>query len=124
MTNISVDCSNCGAISPPRSSGGLCAICGQKPQVQGHTVVACLNLVPVPFPLGYAYLRRWERFWIVTLFRIAAVVSGAFVALMVSLSCWDSCGAGNHAWTLLALLSPLIIVLILTSWDAYNIDGN
>ena len=74
-----------------------------------------MNLIPVPIPLGYAYLGRWGRFWTFTAVRVLWVLVWALGARFCSDmgGCWED-------WSTGALVGggPAALVLAVNALDA------
>lgn len=50
-------------------------------------LAAALNLIPLPFALGYAYLGEWGRFWGAIIPRLVAAGFGFIFVVFTALEC-------------------------------------
>ena len=86
------------------------------------TTAAMLNLIPLPIPLGYLYLGRWERAVGFLFVRIGAailgILPGAFFGVVL---CGFGCGetTGHLIWGI--ILGPSAVVVVFNAWDAFRI---
>ena len=59
-------------------------------EMRDSKLAASLNLIPIPFALGYAYLGSWGRFTISIFWRVGVVGVGVSAFIAQDLSC-DPC---------------------------------
>ncbi len=81
-------------------------------------LAAVLNLIPLPFALGYAYLGRWGRFIGAILLRVIAVGVGFVIFVLTTIGCVSGGGCTPGEGLGLPLLI-LGVILTLSAMDAY-----
>lgn len=127
MGNETTTCEVCGAddaTAVARCNHGNPGIRHYRASQNAHLVsdphgkavpAALLNLIPIPFPVGYAYLGRRWRFSIVTFLRSFALLIG----IVLGIGSGMACGMSQMNWTVgLEILIPYAIVVGLTAVDA------
>jgi len=102
-------------------------------------LAALLNLIPLPFPLGYAYLDRWGRFFAFSFIRCCAGVISLLFWVVIWIYCtycgdwrfWRvlhcstdgnlSCsGIGYDIFKWAGVLGPLLLILALNARGAWK----
>ena len=92
----------------------------KTPPPRSPLLAAVLNLIPLPFALGYAYLGRGQRFWVAFAMRVIAIFLGGPILLTKAIEC-----GGGYCSALQVVGVPLLIVgvvLIFSAIDAYGLQ--
>ncbi len=93
------------------------------PPAPKNPMAAALNLIPLPFALGYAYLGRWQRFFWAIVLRVVAALIGSFFALWRLFVCQmnGDCTLRDNfeAWVLFLAFPGAVAVF--SALDAYGV---
>ena len=95
----------------------------QHPATKSLAVAAILNLIPVPFPMGYYYLGRVQRFWWGFWLRFISTGIGVIYFVAISLTCMSNSSCFGHSFMadMSRALLLLVVVVIISAIDAYSV---